>query len=61
MEADRVYQMVLGVPAYGKSYYVAASDAYTDSAQTMLKPYTTFDKAKQPLGEGEKEGASKYF
>ncbi|EAU81461.1 endochitinase [Coprinopsis cinerea okayama7 len=44
-------KLVLGVPAYGRSYYVDPANAL--SAAGELTPYAQFDKSKQPLGEGE--------
>ncbi|TFK20650.1 glycoside hydrolase [Coprinopsis marcescibilis] len=44
-------KIILGVPAYGRSYYVEPTNAVDASGQ--LSPYVPFDKTKQPLGENE--------
>ncbi|KAI9452738.1 chitinase [Russula earlei] len=42
-------QIVLGVAAYGHSYFVTQSNAYNASHQ--IHPYVPFDKSKQPTGD----------
>lgn len=44
-------QIVLGVAAYGHSYYVADSAAVSNAGQIALFP--SFDKTKQPAGDAD--------
>ncbi|KAJ2925109.1 hypothetical protein H1R20_g11987, partial [Candolleomyces eurysporus] len=48
-----VNKIVLGLPAYARSYHVESGNALSGG---KLGLYPPFDKAQQPLGEGEKQG-----
>lgn len=47
---------MLGVAAYGHSFYVTTSDAIDNSGTLTL--YPPFDKNRQPLGDSDLPGAS---
>ncbi|KAI0661423.1 chitinase [Cubamyces menziesii] len=44
-------QIVLGVPAYGHSFYVTKTAALSSSNAHTLNAYPAFDKSKQPAGD----------
>ncbi|KAG6866227.1 hypothetical protein C0991_007252 [Blastosporella zonata] len=43
--------IVLGVPAYGHSYRVSQSAAYTDSSRSSLAPFPAYDINNKPTGD----------
>lgn len=45
-----VSQVILGVAAYGHSYFVRREDAY-DGETGKIKPYVPFDRCQQPHGD----------
>ncbi|KAJ7774101.1 endochitinase [Mycena olivaceomarginata] len=44
-------QIVLGVAAYGHSFRVAKSDAFSNGSQTQLALYPPFDTSNPPVGD----------
>ena len=47
-------QIVLGVPAYGRSFYVSTTNAVGASGTLAL--YPQFDKTRQPAGDSDEPG-----
>jgi chitinase len=52
-------QIVLGVPAYGHSFYVTPANALNSTGQ--LAAYPPFDASKQPAGDKDDGKAGKQF
>jgi chitinase len=44
-------KIVLGVPAYGHSFYVTNKDAFVNGSKTKLAPYPAFNATLQPKGD----------